>query len=201
PRKPAIIATDGLGGSRRSRGDVWERHAEELAVWPASRLIIRLDAWGCYRPDHEIGREYTRPDGTKDKLGAQKTVRGRLTQALFVRHFQYHGRSSVIGLHAASADNLALWGGVDIDWHGPESTTPGVNLQGALWWYQELVRRGFRPLLSTSNGRGGYHLRVLFASPIPAERLFHFLRSLTANHRQLGLPAPPEHFPKQPDVR
>src|SRR5262249_16014940 len=97
-----------------------------------------------------------------------KTVRGRLTQALFVRHFQYHGRSSVIGLHAASADNLALWGGVDIDWHGPESTTPGVNLQGALACDQELVRPGFRPLLITSTGRGGYHLRLLFASPIPA---------------------------------
>jgi hypothetical protein len=64
-----------------------------------------------------------------------------------------------------------------------------------------LVRLGFRPLLTTSNGKGGYHLRVLLAEPIDAARVYHFLGRLTADFRHAGLTKPPEQFPKQADVR
>jgi len=55
--------------------------------------------------------------------------------------------------------------------------------------------------LTSSNGKGGYHLRVLLAEPIDAARVYHFLRRLVADHRRVRLDKPPEHFPKQPEVR
>ena len=44
-------------------------------------------------------------------------------------------------------------------------------------------------------------MRVLLAEAIDASRVFHLLKWLTEDHTQLGLAAPPEQFPKQPDVR
>src|SRR5215470_15859328 len=71
---------------------IWHSRADDLAAWTTRRLVNRRDAWGGYRPDTEIGREFRRQDGTTGKLGAQKTVRGKLTQALLVRHFQPRSR-------------------------------------------------------------------------------------------------------------
>jgi hypothetical protein len=134
-------------------------------------------------------------------LGEQLTIKGQLTRAILVRHFQAQSRAAIIGLHSGGSDNLGKWGALDIDYHGPTSTSPDVNLRAALRWYGALIRLGFHPLLTDSNGRGGFHLRILLAEQVLADRLFRFLKSLTADHRQLGFPKPPEQFPKQPDVR
>ena len=179
----------------------WHNRASDLAMWAMARLVNRHDAWGAYRPFEEIGREFSRPDGSKATLGSQLTVKGLLTDALLLRHFRARDRSEIIGLHTAGRDNLSLGGGLDIDYHGEGSTAPTVNLAAALVWHDELVRRGFRPLLSESNGAGGYHLRVLLAEAVPADRLFYFLQGLTQDYARLGFPKPPEQFPKQPDVR
>jgi hypothetical protein len=179
----------------------WLTRAGELADWTLARLCNRLDCWGSYRPEAEIGRAFARPDGTKGKLGAQMTVQGNLPRGLLIRHFKAADRSHLIGTHAADKDNFGRWGCIDIDHHGDTSPSPDVNLHAALAWYGKLVRLGFRPLLTQSNGTGGYHLRVLLASPIPADRLYYFLRLLVADHNRLGFAKPPEQFPKQEDVR
>jgi hypothetical protein len=143
-----------------------------------------LDCWGSYRPG-----------------AGQLTRRGELTRARLVRHFRAEGAGDIVGLHTASADNLSKGGALDIDQHGDDPVRAEVNLHAALSWYRQLVGMGFRPLLTESNGQGGYHLRVLLAEAIPADRLFHFLKFLTAGYARLGLPRPPEQFPKQQDVR
>jgi hypothetical protein len=153
-------------------------------VWTEVRLVNRYDAWGAYRD-----------------AGRQLTCYGTLSRDVLVRHYQADGPGDIIGAHTADADNRSKGGALDIDYHGPTSTAPTVNLAAALQWYGMLARLGFHPLLTESNGRGGYHLRVLLSEAIPADRLFHFLRQLTADHRQLGFSKPPEQFPKQPDVR
>jgi hypothetical protein len=128
-------------------------------------------------------------------------VYGRLTLARLERHFAARDRADVLGLHTADAKNLSKGGGLDIDHHGPTSTAAALNLQAALHWYRVLAARGFHPLLVDSNGAGGFHLRVLLAEAIPAERVYHLLRGLTGDHRRLGFPVRPEQFPKQPDCR
>jgi hypothetical protein len=181
-------------------GGAWAARAAELADWAWHRLVNRTDAWGGYRPPEEVGREYVGRDGKAHKLGAQTTRKGLLDRGRLFRHFAAAGREDVVGLHSTSPANTSLWGGLDIDWHGPTSTAPEVNLRAALAWYDRLVAMGFRPLLTDSNGKGGYHLLLLLAEPAPTPRVHHYLKDLVADHAAHGMARPPELFPKQPQV-
>src|SRR5262245_19476543 len=120
------------GAAEKSKAAAWSARAEGLAFWSFRQLVNRCDAWGAYRPDHEVGLEFTRPDGSRGKLGAQRTVRGEMTLARLARHYRAPDPSAILGLHSAGPDNLARWGALDIDWHGPQSTAPDVNLAAAL---------------------------------------------------------------------
>jgi hypothetical protein len=90
---------------------------------------------------------------------------------------------------------------VDIDWHGPTSTAPEINLRAALAWHDHLKASGFRPLLTDSNGAGSYHLLVLLAEAVLTARLYHFLKRLVSDHALHGMTRPPETFPKQEALR
>ena len=82
----------------------WAARAGELADWAWHRLVNRTDAWGAYRPVEESGREYPRPDGTRGKLGEQRTVRKTLTRDVLLRHFGAQARSAIMGLHTAGQE-------------------------------------------------------------------------------------------------
>jgi hypothetical protein len=155
---------------------------------------------GGYRPLHEVSREYTKRDGKKGKLGAQTTRKGALTLDVLARHFIGAERAHVIGTHSTSLQNVSLAGGVDIDVHDGSTVNPLVTHAAAVFWLEVLRQRGFRPLLTSSNGRGGYHLRPLLREPVPTANLFHFLQQLVSDYRQHGLDAPPDFFPKQPAI-
>jgi putative DNA primase/helicase len=186
----------------------WGQRASELAEWGWERLVNRTDVWGGYIREQDRGKEYTRADGTTCKLGKTTTRpaqkhRGQsvLAREVLVQHFRARDAGAVIGLHTTSPDNTSKWGGIDIDHHGEGGNDPVKNWEAALHWYDRLVARGFRPLLIDSNGAGGYHLRILFASAIPTPRLFWFLRSVVADHASVGLGAAPELFPKQSEIK
>lgn len=179
----------------------WIARADALAAWAWSHLVNRCDCWGGYRPPEDWGREFRRQDNTTGKLGQTTTNKGQLTPEILVRHFRACGRADVIGLHSTSPENTCRWGALDVDHHGPTSTSPEVNLRAALAWYERLVKEGHHPLLLDSNGKGGYHLWVLLESPIPTPRVYHFLHSLISNQASHGMAQPPEVFPKQPELR
>jgi hypothetical protein len=179
----------------------WILKADELALWSSIRLLHRNDAYGKYRPLEEVGRAYRRKDGTKGKLGEQTTVKAKVNLNLLASHFRATDRAHILGLHSANAENMSKAGALDIDYHGPKSTSPEINSKAALGWYAELTANNFHPLLTTSNGIGGFHLRILLAEPIPADHMYWFLKYLTRNHREFGLSERPEQFPKQEDVR
>jgi hypothetical protein len=173
-----ITGADPVGNA-----NAFHSRAPELASWLDHRLVNRRDAYGVYYK------------------GGQVTRRGTVNRALLIRHCRARSAADIVGAHTAAADNQSKGGALDIDQHGDDPVRAEANRLAALHWYGQLVRQGFRPLLTTSNGRGGYHLRVLLAEPIDAARLYHFLRKLTADHRKVGLDRPPERFPKQADVR
>jgi hypothetical protein len=184
----------------------WSARAAELARWTWP-FVNRVDVWGGYRPLHERGREYTNAAGEVKKLGAPTTRpapsrRGQilLTEEILTRHYASGRLQDIVGLHTTSPDNTSRWGLGDIDRHGEGSTAPEVNQAAALGWYAKLVRLGFAPLLTESNGQGGYHLRPLFCEPVPTGRVFWFMRWLVADHWRYGLANPPETFPKQPRI-
>jgi hypothetical protein len=185
----------------------WASRSDELAAWTWTRLVNRRDVYGAYTPRGRRGQEYVRADGTVGKVPASYTApagarRGRalLTKDLLARHYRGLAVEDVLGLHTTSPGNTSLWGAVEVDWHGPASTAPEVNLAAALAWYDHLRRRGFTPLLNESNGKGGYHLRALFGEPVPTPLVYAFLHRLVADHPAHGLPNRPETFPKQPRI-
>jgi hypothetical protein len=188
----------GGNGSR-----AWAERSAELARW-ALAWVNRVDVWGGHRPLHERGRRYTRPDGSTGVLNTRTTrpVPSKrrqvfLTEAVLAWHFKATCPNDVVGLHSTGPENLSRWGAVDVDWHGPTSTSPEINLRAALGWYGKLRGLGFTPLLTDSNGQGGFHLRVLFAEPVATPMMYAFMRWLVADHAPHGLPTPPETFPKQ----
>jgi hypothetical protein len=197
---PAHEGNGEAGGVRRA----WAGRAAELARWAWDRLVNRTDVWGGYNALADRDKVITRPDGSTYKLGPTTTrpaVRDRglvvLTAATLERHFRTRAPEHVMGLHTTAPDNTSKCGATEVDWHGPESTDPEVNWRAARAWHDRLRGRGFHPLLTDSNGAGGYHLRLLLTEPVPTARVFWFLRDLVKDYAGLGLPEKPETFPKQ----
>jgi hypothetical protein len=173
----------------------WANRAEDLARWTMARLVNRRDAWGGYYRTQDAAGAWTTCQMTCPKIADRGRV--LLTRAILERHFRAVCTRDVKGLHTTSPENTSLWGAVDIDWHGPESTAPGVNLRAALAWYDRLRERGWHPLLTSSNGQGGYHLRLLLAQPVETARLHAFMQLLVRDYRRHGMTAAPETFPRQ----
>jgi hypothetical protein len=171
----------------------WHARAAELARWARDRYFVRDDVWGGYIPlakRDQLGATCTRP-------AVAKRGQVRLTLAVLERHFRATRPEHVVGAHTTSLDNVSLLGTVEVDKHGDGGNDPAANWRAARGWWEQLCSQGFRPLLWDSNGKGGYHLDVLFRSPIPTALLYWFLRRLVRDHRTFGLPAAPECFPKQ----
>src|SRR5262249_47216394 len=141
------------------------------------------------------------------KLGNSWTAplpseRGRVSLTLDVlrRHFAATAPEHVIGLHTTSQENTSRWGAIEVDWHGPTSTAPETNWRAALHWHDELRQMGFRPLLTDSNGKGGYHVRILLREPVATADVWAFLCWLKGDYADFGMTSKPESFPKQSAV-
>jgi hypothetical protein len=182
-----------------SEADAWTRNAARLAEFIDLNMVNRRDVWGLYK-------RWT------DKAGAEQEVmtapakrrRGKefLNRGVIARHFLTPSDGRTIGLHSTSEHNFSSWGAIDIDHHGEDgSTTPEQNTAAAIAWCERLREMGFQPLLEDSNGNGGFHLLVIFDTPIPARDVYAFLQALVADFATRGFDKPPETFPKQPDVK
>jgi putative DNA primase/helicase len=183
----------------------WAARAKDLASWAWDRYVIRDDVWGGYNPIDQRDKERVNSaSGEIYKLGATKTCpprynRGKvlLTPQILERHFKATCPEQVVGIHTTSTDNRSRFGTIEVDNHGADSTPPEVNRDTSLTLYKRTAAMGFHPVLWDSNGRGGYHLDLLFREPVPTRQLFWFLRWLVRDWPALGLPARPETFPKQ----
>ncbi len=203
----------GGGENNGASGDdtachAWADRAEELGTWAWQRCVNRTDVWGGYNPLAHRGKKYLDRNGGEKKLGSTTTRprpsrRGKdfLTPGDLTRHFRATCPEHVVGLHTTSPHDASLWGAVEIDWHGPGGNDPDSNLRAALAWHGALAAEGFHPLLTDSNGKGGYHLRVLLDAPAATPLVFYYLKALVADHLRYGLAKPPETFPKQASLK
>ena len=165
----------------------WTGRADALAAWTMRRLVNRRDTWGQYLPlDQRSG-------------GKARTCKGTLTEEILSRHYRGAEVSDLVGLHTTSADNTSRWLGIDIDQHGdPDDEKKRNNRIVAKKLYNRVKGLGFDPLLISSNGRGGYHLILLFGKPVPTPKVHSFGKWLVRDWQDLGLAEEPESFPKQP---
>jgi hypothetical protein len=183
-------------GSNQSQA--WDDRATELAAWAMKRLANRTDCWGGYWRDHNAEGSPTRQTTRPHLLERGKIC---LTERILANHFAATDTRFIVGLHTTSPENTSRWGALDIDHHGDSSSPAEVNLTAALHWHARLIAMGFRPLLTESNGRGGYHLRVLFREPVATAKVFSLMKWLVKDYAQLGMSVEPETFPKQSRIK
>jgi len=190
---------DGQHGENVQDGSAcWHNRAKKLADWAWDVMVNRTDVHGRYYFDPN--------DGGKVKV---KTDKRSLTKAMLSRHFKATSINDVVGLHTTTHETIpgvvggvsrSRWGCGDIDNHGP-GDAPDCNVRAALAWHGVLISVGFRPLLIDSNGRGGFHLFVVFDEPILTVHVRQLFRWLTRDWREQGLSEPPECFPKQDSIQ
>lgn len=153
----------------------------KITAWASEHLINRTDLWGGYGSSGP----YTAP--AKSRRGRELLDRNRLTN-----HFA--GRETV-GIHALSRDSTCRWIAFDIDAHDEDADAT------ANWATTERIAdvalaAGLEPLGEDSNGRGGYHVWIMFDEPIPGELAYRLALWIK---RQAGAPGV-EAFPKQPEI-
>jgi hypothetical protein len=173
----------------------WSCHADALAAWTDRHLVNRRDAFG----------HYIAIEDRKDPDLTAWTDKSGLTLEVLARHYRGASTGDLIGLHSTARDDEAAacwsrWLGVDIDRHD-EGTDPEATWRAALAWCQRAEALGFQGLLIDSNGRGGYHLLLLFDGPTATEKVFAFGKWLTRDWKDLGLAEAPETFPKQASIK
>ena len=171
----------------------WNSRSKGLGEFTQDHLVNRDDCYGAYRPD---------------AAGKAKgsTVKKSLSLDVLIRHYRGDAPGRAVGLHTTRivADNgsttfQSRWVVVDVDHHG-EGLAPLENEKAAIAWYSRLKARGHDCFLEDSNGRGGFHLWVVFKNSIPTETAKAFIDELVADWKDLGLKTKPEVFPKQVEV-
>ena len=174
----------------------WIDSANGLTSWALTHLLVRRDAYGRHTPVEKRGT----PGREGEPIGKNYTANRELTANVVRRHFAATKAENVIGLLTIGSENTCLSVTIDIDHHGePSPEIEERNKQFAITKYQALRQLGFNPLLTDSNGRGGFHLRLLFAKPILSQVAFAFGKWLTQDWQAAGLTTEPESFPKRKD--
>jgi hypothetical protein len=187
---------------------IWAEHAPELARWTMQHLVIRDDAYCRYTAEWNPELEqWTR--GVTTVKGYGKQV---LTLAVLEKHYRGKNRNSIMGPHIAvpqlgpddPPSGLTRQIAFDIDNHGSAWEDPIKNHRYALRLFDQALEtcEGWRgdqpwiPLLTDSNGKGGFHLRVFWDEPIPVAEAHAFAAWLCRDHEEHGL-TKIEIYPKQ----
>lgn len=160
--------------------NAWQIEFYELAGWTLSRLAIKTDRFGLYSP-----------------RGGASWATTPVTGTILRRHF--HGRHT-IGLGSTSPDDQCLWVAWDFDNHVTDVAT-NVNLNFAIVLRDNLRALGFNNVvIEDSDGKGGIHVWLFFASPIPAKLAYQFSKWIAQDYKKHGLEKI-ECFPKNSTVQ
>lgn len=169
----------------------WHARAEDLARWAMLRLVNRTDRCGRYGTDKDTGKAKPYADPTDEshaKLGYFSHFR-------LTRHFRASDRSEVVGSYAYGADKFGKWANIDIDNHDDEAD-PLANERFAVHVARKATAIGLCVLLYESNGKGGFHLWVLFDGAVPARILRSLGDWLVSDFADWKFEQQPEVFPK-----
>ncbi|MDF1812731.1 MAG: hypothetical protein P1V20_10975 [Verrucomicrobiales bacterium] len=183
-------------------GEEWRLRSHDLAEWAWERLVNRKDVWGQYTtPSKNSKKSYSALTLPQKKLRGQDMV----SMDKLERHFGSLKRHHLIGLHCRSSENTCKWFAVDIDLHDCDDRlredVARRNYAAATAWWEVLQLKGYDPLLLDSNGRGGFHLLVLFAEPAPVDAVYEFAQQLVSDWEKQNLDFAPETFPKSAKIK
>ncbi len=175
----------------------WRERSAELAEWTMRCLVNRTDVWGRY-----IEKKYRDKSANHAITAPFRDERGKvfLNVESLEKHYRTQLTGGILGLHSTSSDLTSRWLAIDIDLHDEDelSVTAAGNFVAAQQWLTHLTDQGFDPLLFDSNGRGGFHLLVIFAQPMCTHSVHAFGSQLVADYARRGLDSLPELFPGKP---
>ena len=180
--------------------DEWRERADELAPWAMSHMVNRTDVWGRYLAKRQRKGEFGSRNNAITAPFREERGKVFLNVPSLEKHFKTRDAGGVLGLHSTSADLTSRWLAIDIDLHDEDdlSVSPQGNFVAAQSWRDKLVELGCDPLLLDSNGKGGFHLLVVFAQPIATKSVHAFGKRLVEDYEQRGLDRAPEVFPGSP---
>jgi hypothetical protein len=181
----------------------WRSRAPELAEWVFRHLVNRTDVWGRY-----LAKRHRKRSG-ESRAGFQgnaitapfRDERGKvfLTTSSLEKHFKATD-GGVLGIHSVGSDWSSRWFAIDIDLHDDTdlSVTREGNFVAAREWYEMLQQQGLDPLLLDSNGRGGFHVWVVFDRPMSTRSVRSFVERFVSDYQRRGLDQKPDLFPGEP---
>ncbi len=169
----------------RQATKAWDRAADRLAEWSLRYLVVRRDIWGSYWMD-EWGKIHpvTLPR-------AELRPRNLLGPWLLARHYRARHLREIVGTHLLDLEGRCCQGGYDVDRHD-ERLSAEQTFAIAVDLYGRLVALGFSPLMTESDGKGGYHVRVILRGLVEGRNLRALLRRVAAESGHMV-----EVFPKQ----
>jgi hypothetical protein len=177
----------------------WRQRAPDFAVWVDRHLVNRTDVWGRFLKEKYRQESHSGTPKNKAITAPFRQERGKVFLGIssLEKHFKAKDGGGVLGLHSTSSDGSSRWFAIDIDLHDDEdlSVTREGNFVAARAWHQRLQEMGFDPLLFDSNGKGGFHLWVIFRQPMCAKSVREFCDKLVADYDRHGLDRPPDLFP------
>ncbi len=186
-----------MSGYFQQIANEWSERATELAHWTMTNLVNRTDVWGRYLPT----RYRISEAGIKNNAitAPFRDERGKvfLGVSSLEKHFRAKEGGGVLGLHSAGSDGSCRWFAIDIDLHDEDdlSVTREGNFVAARKWYDKFVAMGMDPLLLDSNGKGGFHIWVIFDQPMMVNSVRKFVEQSVADFDRIGLDAVPDMFP------
>lgn len=175
----------------------WRDRSAELGHWTYQHLVNRTDVWGRYLAK----KNRTNLQGaTNNAITAPfRDERGKvfLGVSSLEKHFKAKDSGGVLGVHSTGSDGTSRWFAIDIDLHDDDdlSVTREGNFVTAKNWYSRLVEMGLDPLFFDSNGRGGFHIWVVFEQPFRTKSVRKFIEKLVSDFDRQGLDSPPDLFP------
>ncbi len=172
----------------------WVRYADDLAEWAMERLVNRRDVWSQYTLKDGKISVVMLPIAERRKLGTDMVTLNKLH-----RHFSGKSPAHLIGLHSISDHSTCKWFAIDVDLHDPSmpnaDEVAAANFEAAIEWAERLREMGMDPMLSDSNGAGGYHVWVLLDKEYPLADVYDFADNLRSDWQAFDLERKPEQFP------
>ena len=117
------------------------------------------------------------------------------------RHFCHDFNVHMIWLRPVSPLGTSQWFVIRVNHQcdDPKEKTR-VNWQAASGWYDELQRRGFKPLMLDNNGGEDIEIIVLLTDLVPAPEVKDFVERFVSDYATRGLDHAPEFMPNQADI-
>lgn len=167
----------------------WQMYAGCLADWAMQCVLNRTDAYLRYRSLSK------RTNGSKIRTVKDKVPRKRVCW-----HFSGVDVGNLVAFHATSAAGTCRWIAIDLDCHDGNPDFAVRNWNFAVTIANRLLSFGITPLVMDSDGRGGFHILVLFTEPVDSQIAYRFAKWLVQDWQSHGV-SEPETFPKQPTLK